>query len=71
MGTIAAVLPGITKALSCQDCARYVCNSMGVKSRCCDCFDCELQTNEVEIAAEDNNSEFSVEVEGCFEARSK
>ncbi len=68
MGTIAAVLPGITKALSCQDCARYVCNSMGVKSRCCDCFDCELQTNEVEVA---EDSEFSVEVEGCFEARSK
>ena len=69
MGTVTGALPGITKALSCQDCARYVCNSMGVKSRCCDCFDCELQTNEVEVA--EDNSEFSVEVEGCFEARSK
>ncbi len=69
MGAVAGVLPGIAEALSCQDCARYVCNSMDVKSRCCDCFDCELQTSEVAIA--EDNSEQSLEIEGCCEAHSK
>lgn len=63
------MLPGIAKALSCQDCARYVCNSMDIKSKCCDCVDCELQTNEAEIA--EDNSKYSLEVEGCCEARHK
>ena len=69
MGAVAGVLPGIAEALSCQDCARYVCNSMGVKSRCCDCFDCEFVTERVDIP--DDISEYSVEVEGCCVARSK
>ena len=69
MGQVASVLPGVVKALSCQECARYVCNSMDVKSKCSDCCEFELETNEIEIS--DDNSQCSVEVEGCCEARSK
>ena len=59
---------GIFKALSCQDCAKYVCNSMDLKSKCCNCFEFELETNEVEIA--DDTSVYSIEVDGCCEAHS-
>ncbi len=69
MGGVAGVLPGIAKALSCQDCARYVCNSMGIHSRCGDCCEFEFETNEVAIR--EDNSEYSIEVEGCCEARHK
>ena len=65
MGQAASVI----KALSCQDCALFVCNAMDVKSRCCDCFDCEFVTEKVDIP--DDASELSVEVEGCCAARSK
>ena len=60
---------GILNALSCQDCARYVCNSMDIHSSCSDCCDFELHTSEVEVA--DSASEFSVDVEGCFTMHNK
>ena len=60
---------GLVKALSCQDCARYICNSMDVKSKCLDCCEFELETHEIEIV--DNTSELSIEVEGCFGLHNK
>lgn len=63
MGQIAAVL----KALSCQDCARYVLNSAESDCSCSQCCQCHLETKEVAIP--DDDSEYSVEVEGCCEAR--
>ena len=60
---------GIFQALSCAECAKYVCNSMDLKSSCSDCCDFELHTAEVEVA--DSASEFSIDVEGCCAARSK
>ena len=60
---------GIIQALSCAECAKYVCNSMDLKSSCSDCCDFELHTAEVEVA--DSASEFSIDVEGCCAARSK
>ena len=60
---------GIIKALSCQDCAKYVCNSMDLKSKCCDCFEFELETSEVEV--NETPSEFSMDVEGCCEIHNK
>ena len=42
---------------------------MDVKSKCSDCCEFELETNEIEIS--DDNSQYSVEMEGCCEARSK
>ena len=69
MGSVASVLPGTIKALSCRDCARYVCNSMDMQSKCSDCCEFELEANEIEIA--EDNSEYSIDVEGCCEAHSK
>ena len=60
---------GIFQALSCAECAKYVCNSMDLKSSCSECCDFELHTAEVEVA--DSGSEFSIDVEGCCAARSK
>ena len=60
---------GIFQALSCAECAKYVCNSMDLKSSCSDCCDFELHTAEVEVA--DSGSEFSIDVEGCCAARGK
>ena len=51
---------GLLNALSCQDCARYVCNSMDIHSSCSDCCDFELHTSEVEVA------DSASDVEGCF-----
>ena len=56
-------------AFSCESCAKFVFNAMDVKSRCCDCFDCEFVTEKVDLPYDD--SEFSVEVDGCCEAHSK
>ena len=69
MGSVASVLPGVVKALSCRECARYVCNAMDVKSKCSDCCEFELETNEIEVS--DNVSEYSFEVNGCCEAHAK
>jgi hypothetical protein len=64
MGQLISVLPEIVKAISCQECARYVCNSMGVKSKCSDCCEFELETHEIDISPE-SDSEYSVEIDGC------
>ena len=69
MGSVAGVIPVIAKALSCQDCARYVCNSREIHSRCSDCCEFEFEANEVAIR--EDNSVYSIEVEGCCEARHK
>ena len=60
---------GIIQALSCAECAKYVCNSMDLKSNCSECCAFELHTSEVEVT--DSASEFSVDVEGCCAARGK
>ena len=65
MGQAASII----RAFSCQDCAKFVFNAMDVKSRCCDCFDCEFVTEKVDIP--DDVSELSVEVERCCVAKSK
>jgi hypothetical protein len=64
MGQLISVLPEIVKAISCQECARYVCNSMDVKSKCSDCCEFELETHEIDISSE-SDSEYSVEIDGC------
>ena len=63
MGQAASII----KAFSCEACAKFVCNAMDVKSRCCDDF--EFQTERVDLP--DDISEYSIEVEGCCGARAK
>ena len=65
MGQAASIL----KAFSCESCAKYVCNAMDIKSKCCDCCDFEFQTDKVEVA--DDNSELSIEVGDCCELHDK
>ena len=65
MGEAASII----RAFSCESCAKFVFNAMDVKSRCCDCFDCQFVTEKVGLP--DDGSEYSVEVEGCCTARSK
>ena len=65
MGEAASVL----RALSCQDCARYVCNDASIHSQCCDEEDgcnCDVQTHEtkVEPAGEDIEVSVGNEFEG-------
>ena len=64
MGEVASVV----KAFSCDACAKYVCNAMHCQSKCRDCCEIDFVTEEIEL---DDNSEFSVEVFGCCEARKK
>ena len=48
MGAAAAVV----QALSCADCAKYVCNALSIHSQCCDKEDacnCDLETKEVGV----------------------
>ena len=63
MGAAASVI----SALQCKDCAKYVCNSMGIKSQCSDCCSLEIETHEVPV----ETSETDLEVEGCFEFKHK
>ena len=66
------VVGGLVKALSCQDCARYIFNDAMWRSTCCDkeeCCKCDVETHEIEI--KDDTSELSIEVEGCFGLHNK
>ena len=63
MGEVASVI----KALSCESCARYVCNAMHCKSKCRDCCEIDFVTEQIELP--DDDSTHSVEVDGCCEAR--
>ena len=63
MGAAASV----ASALQCKDCAKYVCNSMDIKSECPDCCSLEIETHEVPLEV----SETELEVEGCFEFKHK
>lgn len=60
MGEAASIL----QRLSCQDCARYVCNNAEIHSRCCaeDGCSCDAQTHETTI--QDSHEDIEVAVEG-------
>ena len=62
MGQIAPVI----HALSCQECARYIFNSAECDSSC---GLCKLHVETHEVAIPDDDSTYSIEVEGCCEAR--
>ena len=51
MGEVASVI----KAFSCDACAKYVCNSMQIHSKCRDCCEFDVTTDEIEIP-DDNDS---------------
>ena len=54
MGAVASVV----QALSCQSCAKYVCNNLSARSQCCDEEDvcnCTLETHETHIESADEH----------------
>ena len=63
MGEVASVI----KALSCDACTKYVCNEMQIHSKCRDCCEIDFVTDEIELS--DDESIYSVEVDGCCQAR--
>ena len=63
MGEVASIF----NALSCSDCARYVCNSMHCHSQCGEnCCEFDFVTDEIGIPEE---GEIELEVQGCCFAR--
>ena len=59
MGEVASIL----NALSCGDCARYVCNSMHCHSQCGEnCCEIDFETDEVGLP---DGDEIDIEVQGC------
>ena len=62
MGEVASII----KAFSCDSCAKFVCNSMQIHSKCRDCCEIDVTTDEIEIPEDD--SIYSVEVDGCCQA---
>ena len=49
MGAVASV----TKALSCETCAKYVCNDLSARGQCCDEEDacnCAIETHETALS---------------------
>ena len=63
MGNVASIL----KVINCDTCAKYVCNAMSINSKCSDCCSFSLKTDAIEVAPDDD-SNISVEVEGCCTA---
>ena len=54
------------KALKCEcvsDVAKYVCNAMHLRSKCCGCLEFSMDTDEISL---DSGSEEELEVRGCF-----
>ena len=51
---------GIVRALQCDSCAKYVCNSCTMRSRCSDCCYLDVETTEIEIQDD------SEDLEGCL-----
>ena len=48
-------LVGIIKALQCDSCARYVCNSCALHSKCSDCCEFDVVTEEVGLQQEEHD----------------
>ena len=51
MGTAALAIAPIIKAIGCHDCARYVCNAMHMHSKCSDCCEVDLETDQVSLSS--------------------
>ena len=52
------------KVINCDTCAKYVCNACKINSKCSGCCELSVETEEIEIP-KDDDSDISVEVDGC------
>ena len=57
MGQLLSIIPEAIKASSCSDCAKYVCNAMHIHSKCSECCECDLETEEVEVHSQPEESD--------------
>ena len=64
------VVVSALKVINCDTCAKYVCNACKVNSKCSGCCELSVETEEIEIP-KDDDSEMSVEVEGCCHVNKK
>ena len=64
------VVVSALKVINCDTCAKYVCNACKVNSKCSGCCELSIETEEIEIP-KDDDSEMSVEVEGCCHVNKK
>ena len=65
MGEVASAV----KALSCDSCAKYVCNSASIHSQCCDEEDscnCDVKTEATKLEAIEEE-EVKIEMDSCCE----
>ena len=63
MGEVASII----KALSCDACAKYVCNGASMHSQCCDEEDscnCDVKTEPTKLEAIDEEVEIAID-NGC------
>jgi len=59
MGAVASV----AKALSCENCAKYVCNDLTARSQCCDEEDacnCAIETHETALSPDSQEIDVSL-----------
>ena len=52
----------VVRAISCSDCAKYVCNACTFHSECCDLCNIDFVTTEVDLS----ESELEIESDCCF-----
>ena len=64
------VVVSALKVINCDTCAKYVCNACKINSKCSGCCELSVETEEIEIP-KDDDSEMSVEVEGCCHVNKK
>ena len=57
-------LVGIIKALQCDSCARYVCNHCTLHSKCSDC--CEVDVITEEVGVQEEHSDLGVCLGTCL-----
>ena len=65
----AAGVASILRAFDCEccsDCAKYVLNDFRLHSKCSDCCEFDIETDEVAIPAASDSEHEQLEVEGCL-----
>jgi len=61
MGQVAQVV----RALSCESCARFVCNACTVDSTCCDLCTLHVETEKIDLPESDDE----IDIPGCCTAK--
>ncbi len=63
MGQVVSILSELKCGKICDNCSKYILNSMECDSKCSECCEIHFQTNEIEISDDDSDTE--LEIGGC------